>query len=354
VIKILSEILTKTYYGNSVQGWLIALLIVAGAIIIGKILYWFFGNILKKLVSKTKTRIDDILIDMIEEPIVFAIAIFGIWFGFNTLNLTDGMSNFLSNSIQFLIVIDVTWMISRLFEAFYEEYMVPYANKSENDLDDQLFPVIKKVLKFVIWSLGIIVAINNAGYDVGAILAGLGIGGLAVAMASKDTVANIFGGFTIYSDKLFKLKDIITVSGITGKVEEIGLRSTRIRKFDGRVVTIPNADFASTPVENVTSEPTRKISFTIGLTYDNNEKDIQEAMKLLKQIYEKNDNVKDYKISFDSFGDFSLNINTAFYIKKSADILQTKTDVNLEILKVFNKNKLEMAFPTQTLYNIKG
>lgn len=344
------DILTKTYYGNTVQQWLISLLLILAVAVVGKLIYWIVTTIIKALTKKTKSKLDDIIIDMVEEPLVFAMILGGIWYSLSLLTLSEFARAFIDHAFQFLIVVNITWLISRLFEAIYEEYMIPFAKGSESDFDDQLFPILRQGLKGIVWTLGIIIGLNNAGYDVGAVLAGLGIGGIALAMAAKDTVANVFGGITIFTDKMFKIKERIVVDGIDGNVEEIGLRSTKIRTLQGRLVTIPNSTFTSNPVENISSEPSRKVSMTIGISCDTPPLKIKQAMDIISKILEKNkDLVKKKYVSFDSFGDFALNIGVIYYIKKEGDVVMTPSEINLEILKEFNKNKIEIPYPTQKI-----
>ena len=348
------EFLTKTYYGNTMQQWLISLALIFAVAIVGKLAYWLVSTVIKALTKKTKSKLDDIIIDMVEEPLVFAMILIGIWYSLGMLTFSEGARAFVDHAFQFLIVINVTWLISRLFEAIYEEYMIPFAKESESDFDDQLFPILRQGLKGIVWTLGIIIGLNNAGYDVGAVLAGLGIGGIALAMAAKDTVANVFGGITIFTDKLFMIKDRIVINGIDGNVEEIGLRSTRIRTLKGRIVTVPNSEFTSKSVENITSEPSRKVSITLGLSCDTTPLKIKQAMDIVEKILEKNENLLKKKfVSFDSFGDFTYNIGVIYYIKKGSDVTMTPSDINMEILKEFNKNKIEMPYPTQTILTKK-
>lgn len=347
----MKEFLAKEFYHNTVGDWFISLLIILGAVIVGKILYWFFGKVVKQLTSKTKTKLDDILVDMIEEPIVLAITIAGLWFGLNRLEFTEWWQIWMGKIYHILLAINITWFIARLVDAIIEEYVVPLTEKTESDLDDQILPIVKKGLRSVIWILGVIVALNNAGYDVGALIAGLGIGGLALAMAAKDSVSNIFGGIMVFTDKPFKVGDRIKIGGYDGVITEIGIRTSRLRTLEGRLVTIPNMQFTGNMVENVSLEPSRKVTNNIGLIYETTPEQIQQAIDLLKDISAKNDNVEDnYLVSFNSFGDFSLGILYIYYIKKESDILQTQTQINLEILKQFNEAGLEMAFPTQTIY----
>ncbi|MCB9361712.1 MAG: mechanosensitive ion channel family protein [Flavobacteriales bacterium] len=347
----MKEFLAKEFYHNTVGDWALTFLIILGAVIVGKVVYWFFGKIVKKITSKTKTKIDDIIVDMIEEPIVLAITIFGLWYGLHRLEFTEWWYNWLGKVYHILIAINITWLIARLVDAVIEEYIVPLTEKTESDLDDQVMPIVRKGLRSMIWILGVIVALNNAGYDVGALIAGLGIGGLALAMAAKDSVSNIFGGIMIFTDKPFKVGDRIKIGGFDGTIEEIGIRISRMRTLEGRLVTIPNSQFIGNMVENVSAEPTRKVVSNIGLIYDTSPEQIELGIKLLNDIAFSSTNVEDnYLTSFNAFGDFSLGILFIYYIKKESDIFQTQTEINLEILKRFNANGLEMAFPTQTIY----
>ncbi len=344
------EFLEKTFYYNTIFNWLISAVIIVGAIVIAKILFWLINKIVKKATAKTKSKLDDLLVDMLEEPVVFGLGILGFWFAFARLDFPISFISVINKAFLFLLIINITWMIARTINALIEVYLVPMTEKTENDLDDQLIPIVKKSLRSIIWIVGIIVALNNAGFDVGAIIAGLGIGGLALAMAAKDTVSNVFGGFTIFTDKPFKIKDRIKIGGFDGTVTEIGIRSTRLTTLEGRVVTIPNAKFADSMVENVSREPNRKVVLNLGLTYDTTPEQMKLAMKLLKEISDNNAEIEDnVLISFNSFGDFSLGILFIYYIRKESDILETQSHMNLEILTKFNENRLDFAFPTQTI-----
>ena len=349
-----TNLLTKTYYNNSIGAWGKALLIILGALVVGKILYWISKNLISKLTRKTQTRIDDIILDLIEEPIIFGITAFGMWYGLQTLTLGERARGWIGNGFEFLIVLSITWLVARLVNSVFTSFLAPLAEASENDLDDQILPIVRKGSALIIWSIGIIVALNNAGYDVGAVLAGLGIGGLALAMAAKDTVSNFFGGVTIFIDQPFKLKDRVRVGGFDGTIAEIGIRSTRLRTLAGTLVTIPNSVFSESSVENVSEEPSRKISLNLGLTYDTSPESMEQAMSALREIASDNGQLEEKTvISFDAFGDFAMNILFIYYIRKEADIMETQSEVNLEILRRFNAVGLEFAFPTQTLYTIK-
>ena len=167
------DFLDKVYYGNTFFEWLLAFAIMIGVAVLGRLVYWLLGNIVKRITRRTKTKIDDIIIDMAEEPLVFAIVIAGIWYALKTLNLPPWTAEWIGRVYYVLIIINIGWLVSRLFDALIEQYLVPLVEKTEGDLDDQLLPIVRKGVRLAIWAITIIIALNNAGYDVGALLAGV-------------------------------------------------------------------------------------------------------------------------------------------------------------------------------------
>ncbi len=348
----MGEFLTKEFYGNNIQNWLISFGIILGAIIIAKILYWFIGKFVKKLAKKTKTSLDDILVDQLEEPVVYGVGMIGFYWAVHRLEFGERVDVFFDHLFIIIITLNITWFFARIIDSLIAEYIVPFVEKSESDLDDQLLPVIRKTVKTGIWVMGIVIGLNNAGFDVAALIAGLGIGGLALAFAAQDTIKNIFGGIMVFLDKPFKMKDRIKINGWDGEVEEIGVRSTRLRTLEGRLVTIPNGQFSDHAIENVTLEPSRKVKISLGLTYETTPDQMERAMELLKEIAISNPNVedKDIFISFNSWGDFSMGILFIYFMKKDMDIFTTQSEMNMEILKRFNGEGLEFAYPTSVVY----
>lgn len=349
----MKEFFAKEFYHNTVGDWALALVIIVGTLIAAKALYWVIGRIVKKLTAKTKTKLDDIMVDMLEEPIVLIVTIIGVWFAIGRLSFPENIMDVIDNIYMVMIALTITWLMARLVDAIIKEYVVPITKKTKGDFDDQIIPIIRKAIRAAIWIMGIIIAMNNAGYNVGALLAGLGIGGIALAMAAKDTVANFFGGVTIFTDKPFTINDRVKINGFDGTVTEIGIRSTRLKTLENRIVTIPNSKFTDGMVENVSSEPHRKVVLKLGLVYETTASKIQNGMKALQTIVDENEDLEENTvISFNEFGDFSLGILFIYYIKKGADIMGVQTAVNLEVKRRFEEFDIEMAFPTQTVYTI--
>ncbi|MDA9881196.1 mechanosensitive ion channel family protein [Crocinitomicaceae bacterium] len=336
---------------NTTISIIVSILILVGAIVIGKLLYWLIGTFAKSVAARTKSGLDDILIDKLEEPIVYGIVILGFYWGFTRLHFNESVDSFFANVFMILFILNVTWLIARVIDSLIEEYIVPIVTKSESDLDDQLLPILRKTIKAVLWIFGIVIALSNSGFDVAALIAGLGIGGLALALAAQDTVKNIFGGIMVFLDKPFKIKDRIKVNGMDGVVEEIGVRSTRLRTLEGRLITIPNGQFSDNAVENVSLEPTRKVNISLGLTYDTTPEQMENAMNIIKDIIKANSKVEDDAlVAFNAWGDFAMGIQVIYYISSPDFIFSAQSEINLEILKLFNAEGLEFAFPTQTIY----
>ncbi len=349
----MKEFFAKEFYHNNIGDWALALVIIVGTLIAAKAIYWVIGRIVKKLTSKTKTKLDDIMVDMLEEPIVLIVTIIGVWFAVGRLSFPEKIMEWINNLYMVMIVLTITWLLARLIDAIIKEYVVPITKKTKGDFDDQIIPIIRKAIRVAIWIMGIIIALNNAGYNVGALLAGLGIGGIALAMAAKDTVANFFGGITIFTDKPFTINDRVKINGFDGTITEIGIRSTRLKTLENRIVTIPNSKFTDGMVENVSSEPHRKVVLKLGLVYETTASKIQNGMKALQTIVDENEDLEENTvISFNEFGDFSLGILFIYYIKKGADIMGVQTNVNMEVKRRFEELDIEMAFPTQTVYTI--
>jgi len=286
---------------------------------------------------------------MIEEPLSLAIILFGLWFAMDILAISEGIRKFIDSIFYFVVIFNIAWFATRLFDALIEKYIAPKVKDSETDLDDILLPIIRKLITIAIWAITIVIGIDNAGYNVTTMITGLGIGGLVFALAAKDAVSNLFGGFIIFSDKPFNMNERIIINGYEGYVREIGLRSTKLETLDGRLVTVPNSQVTDNAVLNISREKGRKTKFYLGLTYNTQAKDIQLAKDILNGILDENEYVSDVVVAFDSFGDFSLNLVVIFWIKKGASISGVKDNINMRILEEFNKNKLNFAFPTQSI-----
>jgi MscS family membrane protein len=345
--------LDQLIYKNTIHDWIISLIIIAGGILLNKGIVLLNKYVIQKVTAKTKNRLDDILFKMLESPVLLGITLLTIWIAAKRLDLGAGVEGMIAKSFRVLTVVNITWFVARLVKALLEEYLAPKAEQTDfKRLDIHLMSIIRRTALGVIWSLGLVTALTNAGLNVGALITGLGIGGLAFALAAQDTIKNIFGGFTIFTDRPFRIGDQIKVDGFNGFVEEIGIRSTRIRTLEKRIVTIPNYKIVEASVENISNEPMHLVSMKLRLNYKTDPAKMNEAILILKEIAQRLESVDSttVTVAFTEFTEFAMIIAFGYFIKKEADILETTNVVNSEILVAFNKADLQFAFPTQTVY----
>jgi len=349
---------TELIYGNSPKEWLISLGIIIGALVLNKIIILINKHVIQKLTAKTSSRLDDILFKMLQAPVLFGIILFSIWIAISRLRFDKEVIDVIYISYRVLIVINITWFASKLVRALIEEYWVPKADAVEGQsprrIDAHMIVLIRRIIIGAIWAIGLVMALNNVGVDIRALLGTLGIGGLAFALAAQDTLKNIFGGFTIFTDRPFKLGDRILVNGVDGFVEDIGIRSIRIRTLEKKLVTIPNSKISDAAVENITAEPMKRVLLKLGLQYDTTPEKMKLALGLLQELPKKIKEIdkKDNLCFFSDYADSSLVITYIYFIKKDADIPQTISKVNMAILEQFKEAELSFAFPTRTIHVI--
>lgn len=345
---------TELILGNSLNDWLISLAIIAGAVILNKIIILVNKHFIRRLTAKTSSRIDDILFQLLQAPVLFGVILAAIWFAVKRLALSEKMIEDIHDAYLVLIIINITWFIVRLTRALMEEFWNKKSDKEgeENRMDPHMIILIRRTITVIIWVVGLVIALSNIGINISALLGTLGIGGLAFALAAQDTIKNIFGGLTIVVDRPFKLGDRIVVDGVDGIVEDIGVRSVRIRTLARQLVTIPNSKISDATIQNITAETMRRNIVKIGLTYDTTPEKMNEATEILKNLPQKIDGMdpNDRFVFFSDFAASSLEITFIYFIKKEADILGTISAVNMEILKAFNAAGLSFAFPTQTIH----
>lgn len=274
----------------------------------------------------------------------------GIWIAIHRLVYPDNFVKTIDNAYRILIVLDITWVFARLIGGLLEIYL----RKESTGQTHKMMPIIKRTALVLVWIIGIVMALSNIGVNISALLGTLGIGGIAFALAAQDTVKNIFGAFTIFTDKPFNIGDTIRVDSFEGTVIDVGARSTKIMDYDKRIITFPNYKITDANIINISSEPKRRVVLNLGLTYDTTPEKMKEALDILKAIPERVENVSsnpsDTTAVFTNYADSALVIMYIYFIEKQGDILGVTSNMNMEILSSFNKAGLEFAFPTQTIY----
>lgn len=251
------------------------------------------------------------------------------------------------------IILMLTWGLCNLTAA--SSFLFQKVNsKFELDMDDILAPFLSKVLRFIIIALSISVIAQEFNYDVNGLVAGLGLGGLAFALAAQDTVANFFGGIVIITEKPFTMGDFVETPSVLGTVEDITFRSTRFRTPAEAVVTVPNSTLSKEPITNWTRMNKRQITFSVRVSYNTPKENIDQCIKRLKQMLHEHDGVhkETIMVNLDVLADSYLNLFFNFYTNMTAwsENLDIKQDINYRIIDIFHEEGVEFAFPGQAIY----
>jgi MscS family membrane protein len=256
-------------------------------------------------------------------------------------------------TFQILIVVSVTWIVLRIID-FLGHVLAKKAELTETTTDDQIIQFAKEALKILtyifsfLFILGAIFKLN-----IGGLIAGLGIGGLAIALAAQDTIENVIASFIIFFDKPFVVGDFINIGGEYGVVEKIGFRSTRIRTLEKSYLTLPNKSLINDKLDNLTLRTFRRAKFYVGLTYATNGEKIKAIVGDIQSLLDKHPKTnEDGLVRFEEFGDSSLNIMVLMYVDTTdySEFMAVREEVNLKIMEIVKKHGSDFAFPSTTVY----
>jgi MscS family membrane protein len=338
------------YFGIPLGNILAAFLVFGIVFLLRKYLTAVVTRFLLHLSRKTETKLDDIIIMELKYPIRFLFIIIGLDLFFLFLFLHNHITQLMLSS---MLIIDIYWMIYSLTPAI-QTFLYDYSRHNEH-LSYELSSFILRMLRLLIIILALISILYNLGINVTAFVASLGLGGLAFALAARDTAANLFGSIALMLDQSIRIGEWIRVNGVEGVVEDIGMRTTKIRTFEKSFVVVPNSIVANTNIENFSRRGIRRIKMTIGLTYDTTPEQMQKIIYDLRSMLNAHPVIahdQTLLVRFDRFGDSSLGIFIYAFTNTSdwAAFLETKEDINLKIMEIVKENNAEFAFPSQSLY----
>ena len=334
-------------------------LAVLSCILLGFISKKIASIVFKRLISlsaRTRMEFDDMLLKALSKPVEWALLLASLYIALDILPLPSApldipkFINALTVSLSTLLLV---WFGARFIDEI-SNWWEKKAAATESKLDDQLVPIIRRSMKVFLYIIGTVLALQNLGYSVTSLIAGLGIGGLAFALAAKDGLANLFGSIVIFLDKPFQVGDWIEMNDIEGTVEEVGLRTTRIRTFANSLITLPNAMFTTSSVNNWSRMKKRRIKMSIGVTYSTSPQKMNVLVDAIKTTIENDPKILNdfYLVNFDNFGPSSLDIFIYCFTETTnwAEFLNAKQNFMLEIMRCVKDLNLEFAFPTQTIH----
>ncbi len=356
MLETIRQLFTETFLGIPLSRFAIALGVLILALLIKKLLGQFFIRVLFPLAGRTRGEYDDRVLQALRKPAEFLVVIGGLFIGLQLLQLPAkpiDLKAFGSAFLKVLVTFDIAWVLFNLV-AVLDILLGRWADETETDLDDHLAPFIRKSLRVFIVVMAILMVVQNLGYSISGLIASLGIGGLAVALAAKDTLANIFGSIMILLDRPFGLGDWIKTGDLEGTVEEVGFRSTRIRTFAKTLITVPNSVIANQSINNFSRMPKRRIKLTIGLTYATTPAQMRAAVEAIRNLLRSHPaiNQEFWLVNFTDFGASSLDIMVYCFTTTTVwgEYLDARQDLGLQIMDILEGMELEIAFPSRTVY----
>ncbi len=353
----LQSLLDTSFLTIPLMQWLAAIMVLFMTFVLQSIIVkHVFRFLTQRMARQSKTTLDTVLFKAAEKPANGFILLLGMLLAVHILSPTENMLplvRFTDQMARVAIIFVGVWFLWRLLDGL-TIYFGEQASHTETTLDDQLIPFIAKTLKAFLVITGILVMAQNMGYSISGLLASLGIGGIAVAMAARDSIANIFGSIMILIDRPFMVGDWIKTNDFEGVVEEVGFRSTRIRTFEKTLVNVPNSQLANMVIDNIDARSVRRIKMRIGLTYATTPEQMQLAIAGIEHILETHPGVdQEFKlVKFDEFADSSLSIFLYYFSASKAwgEYLAVRQDVNLKIMSLLESLNLDFAFPSRSVY----
>ena len=335
--------------------YLYALFMLISYVIAAKIISFMFAKILLIYAAKTKTTIDDALANALKNPIYYLIIAAGIYFSVQSLGITGDAALYFERTIKSVITLIVTVGFSRVAIIFVDSFGKGIAKQTKTTLDEEMLPLIKNIVRLIIFTIAILQILSIWNIEITPILASAGIAGLAVAFAAKDTIGHVFGGMSIYADRTFKKGDrVVLPSGETAIVYEVGVRSTKFRTFNASTIIIPNSEIANAKIENLSWPPgNKKVKIKVGVDYNSNIDKVKKALLFVAKKDKTVLNDPEPSVYFTEMGDSSLNFLLICNVKKIEDVFATKDALNTAIIKKFRAEKINIPFPTRTVYNVK-
>ncbi len=355
--------------GNAAWRFGLVLLVVLAALAAGRIVQFVLNNYATQTERKKGITLLSLFLKCLSKPAYVGIFALGLYLCKLCLVFEDmaavpaiqGISPAIETGwtriSRAIAALAVAYAIFKLVD-IAEYYLLRLTGKTETKLDDMLVPVVRKSLRVTIAIIAAIYIVDNVlEQDVKSIMLGAGVSGIAVALAAKDTIANFFGSITIFADRPFQIDELVKIDGHLGPVEEVGFRSTRVRTLEGHLVTIPNSVIANSIIENVGKRHFIRRTSNITITYDSGHAKANKAVEIIKEILAEVpqlnvDPATPPRVYFNEFNDWSLNIYMSYWVRPADYWLyqQVNERVNLEMMRRFEAEGIEFAFPTQTLY----
>lgn len=343
----LSDFFQQSYFGNTTLDYGLAIATVCSGVVLAPIASAIVRRGLRRALSQS---LDDLIVP-ITKIVSNAVNLF-VWLAVLRLASTRlELHPILNDGIASIATIVTTWIGIRLVYNTIDCGLRYYVMRRSDESLDQMLLAIRPLIRIVVWSIGLVFVIDNLGFDVSAAIASLGIGGLALALASQGILQDLFSYASIICDRPFEIGDFVVLGDDAGTIEHIGIKTTRINRLSGEQLIISNTELVSARVRNFKQMESRRIVFGIGVIYETDRQKLAEIPAIIRQIIEPIDDVIFERAHFLNMGDFSLNYEIVYHVQTSDYLRYTdiQQEINLKLMDVFAEHGIEFAYPTQVL-----
>lgn len=338
-----------TFWENTVQDYALAFGIFIAAVILLHLFQQLLLSRLERLAKKTRTDVDDTFLYVVESirpPFYFFIA---FYIALSTLTL----SGIVEKVINVILVVWIVYQAVTVFQIVIDYIITKKMGGEENANGSQFaIDVVNMLLKIALWIVGFLFILSNFGIDITSLIAGLGIGGIAVALALQNILGDLFSYFAIHFDKPFKTGDFVIVGQDMGVVQKVGVKTTRIKALQGEEIVIPNQELTSARIQNFKRMEERRVVFSFGIVYETPTAKLKEIPRIIKKIIEESDQTRFDRAHFYRFDEYALTFEVVYYVLSSDynTYMDIHQNIHFKIKEIFEEKGITMAYPTRTIY----
>lgn len=339
----------KLILDNTIRDWAICLSIIIVSILLLRLFQSIVIKRIKSYAHKTETIIDDFIVTVIQSSIMPLLYLISVYFGLQYIHVSGSADRIMHVAILLIITFFVLRIITSFIGFVFKEAL---SRKEKNDQREKQARGILLIIQIIIWIVGLLFLIDNLGYNITTLVAGFGIGGIAIALAAQTILGDLFSYIVIFFDKPFEIGDFIVLDDKLGTVEYIGIKTTRLKTLGGEQLICSNTDLTNSRVHNYKRMQERRIQFSFGVIYSTTASKLRLIPEYVKKIIDATDGTRFDRAHFKSFGDFSLDFEVVYYVlvPDYNIYMDTQQNINMRLFELFEKEQIEFAFPTQTLY----
>jgi len=320
--------------------------------VVGWVSYYIFSKYIAKWAGKTKTTLDDEIIRSIKTIAILLLIILGVYYAVSSLTIVaeSEYSTQINQIFAILSILLTAFAITRVSNVLINWYMTR-RTELQSSMNSHLLFIFKKIIQLIVYVIAFLIILSVLTIDLSGVVVGLGVGGIAIALAIQNTLSDVFSAFSKYFDRPFEIGDFVVIGEQAGTVTNIGIKSTRVQLLQGEELVISNKELTSAQVRNFKKLEKRRVTFTIGVTFDTPTAKLKKIPEIITAIINKQELVNIDRVHFSEFGDFSLKFEVVYYVQvadytKYMDVQQA---INFAIKEEFEKENIEIAFPTQTI-----